>query len=195
MDQNEVASMTGQKSGERVATYKLNEVRMNGDNGSFSLMELLGEKGADGKYPVKPLGLGLDGVILKMRWRLFKYEELADGSVKVTTSSEYDFKTKDTVVIFGTNEKGNAAAMKERYALNSQRVLYVYLPTHKEIARVIVKASALSGDKNPGKEMGLLEYVDSRGSRCCSNATSISLQTKVMRVIIRAGARGLWRGG
>jgi len=50
MDNKEIASMTGQQGGERVVAHKLNEIRMSGDDGKFTYLELLGEKGADGKY-------------------------------------------------------------------------------------------------------------------------------------------------
>jgi hypothetical protein len=143
--------------GERVAAYKLNEIKFNGDTGEYVLRKVLSEKGEDGKYPTQELGKTIRGVILKMRWRLAKYEENKPSIL----TSEYDSKSKDTVVVFGSGEKGNAAAIKERYALSSQRVLYIYIPGKNEIMRLIVKASALSGDKNPNKEMGLFEYVDS----------------------------------
>ena len=42
----------------------------------------------------------------------------------------------------------------------SQRVLYVYMPGIKEMVRVIVNASALSGEKNPNSKLGLFDYVD-----------------------------------
>ncbi len=155
---NELAKMTGQEGGERVVAYKLNEVRMSGDDGSFSIIELLSEK-VEGKYVVKPLS-ALAGVVLKMRWRLSRFDELPDGTGKYTTTSEYDDKNKDTVIIFGKNEKGLAVDLKEKYGLSSQRILYVYVPFLKEIVRVVVKPSALSGEKNPGKELGLFEYID-----------------------------------
>ncbi len=157
---NDIAKMTGQAGGEKIAAYKLNEVKMSGDDGTFSLKEVLSPKGEDGKYPVQQLGDGFDAVILKMRWRLSRYDELPDGSGKTTMTSEYDNKHTDKVVVFGTNEKGIAAEMKAKHDLGTQRVLYVYSPKHKEIVRVIVKASALTGDKNPGGELGLFEYVD-----------------------------------
>jgi hypothetical protein len=165
MDNKELAGMTGQAGSEKVASYKLNEIRMTGDSGEFSLLELLGEK-TEGKYPVIDVGKGLEGVILKMRWRLFKYEEIPDSKapggvrVNITATSEYDNKSADRVVVFNTGEKGIAADIKQKYGLGSQRVLYFYLPGRKEVVRVIVKPSALSGDKNPGGEMGLFEYVD-----------------------------------
>lgn len=152
--------MTGQENGERVVAYKLNEIRMSGDTGEFSFVEFLGEKGEDGKYPSQPLGKEIQGVILKMRWRLFKYEEMPDGSPKISSTSEFDNKLTDKIVIFGSNEKGLAVDLKEKYGLATQRVLYVYLPSLKEIVRIAVKASSLSGDKNPNKEQGLFEYLD-----------------------------------
>lgn len=152
--------MTGQASGDRVPVYKLNEIRMSGDTGAFSLVKLLEEKGEDGRYQTMEIGGVLQGVILKMRWKLSRYDEQPDGSGKFTSTSEFDNKNTDKIVVLGSNEKGLAFDIKEKYNLGSQRVLYVYVPAIKEIVRVIVKASALSGDKNPAGELGLFEYVD-----------------------------------
>ena len=160
MDNKELAKMTGQQSEEKVVAYKLNEIRMSGNDGKFTYLELLGEKNEEGKYPTKEIGLAFEGVIIKMRWRLFKYDEDATGKAYVISTSEYDNKATDKVFVFGKNERGIAQEVKEKYQLGSQRVLYVYSPKRDEIMRVIVKPSALTGDKNPNKEMGLFEYVD-----------------------------------
>lgn len=155
MNDADIAKKTGQ-TGDRVAAYKLNEVRMNGDDGSFSLVELLLPKNADtGKYGVQKLGSSVEGVILKMRWKLSKYKE---GEPSLNTS-EFDNKSKDKVVLFGTNERGIAANIKERFALTTQRVLYVYLPKQREIVRVIVKPSGFSR-KNPNDPAGLFEFIN-----------------------------------
>ncbi len=156
MDQKDIAKMTGQASGERVAAYKLNEVKMSGDTGEFSLRQILAEKGEDGKYPVVELGKELNGVILKKRWRLYRYEE----SKQSLMSSEYDFKNQDTVVLFGSGEKGVAADIKEKYKLGTQGVLYVYLPGRKEVVRLIVKASGMGSEGNPDGVLGLFAYLD-----------------------------------
>jgi hypothetical protein len=148
-----IDEMTGEQSAS--ASYKLNEITMSGDSGDFTLIERLGKKGDDGRYQRHPLGQHLEGVVLKMRWRLYKYEENKPSML----SSEYDQKS-DHVVIFSTNEKRPAAELKERYALPSQRVLYVWLPERKEIVRLIVKSSALTGEKNPAAEKGLFDYCD-----------------------------------
>jgi hypothetical protein len=159
--EQDIAAMTGQKGAERTPAYKLNEVKMSGDDGTFSLREILGEKDEKGHYRVLPLGNDFDAVILKMRWRLTRYDEdKATGQGKTTMTSEYDNKNTDKVVVFGSNEKGIAAEMKVKYNLGSQRVLYVYDPKRKEIIRIIVKASALSGEKNPEGVLGLFEYID-----------------------------------
>jgi hypothetical protein len=86
----------------------------------FVLRETLGEKGEDGRYPTKELGKTVGGVILKMRWRLAKFETNKPSIM----SSEYDKKNTDTVVLFGSNEKGLAVDLKEKYSLGSQRVLF-----------------------------------------------------------------------
>lgn len=155
MNDADYAKKTGQ-NGDRVAAYKLNEVRMNGDTGMFSLVELLSPKNdKTGKFNIQELGTSVEGVILKMRWKLSKFKEGEPG----LNTSEYDNKNTDRVVLFGTNERGLAANMKERFALTTQRVLYVYLPKHKEIVRIIVKASGFK-KKNPNDPAGLFDFTD-----------------------------------
>jgi hypothetical protein len=173
MDNKEIAGMTGQASQERTVVLKLNEIKMNGDTGAFNLRETLGEKGEDGKYPVKELGKEVKGVILKMRWRLSRFEEAKSDKDKPTMwmTSEYDNKNTDKVVLFNNNEKGIAADIKEKYKLGYKRVLYTYIPGLKQTVRIVVNASALSGDKNSGGELGLFEYVDklnAEASTCMS---------------------------
>jgi hypothetical protein len=159
MDNKELAKKMGMGGGEKIEAYKLNEVKMSGDTGEFTLREILGDKGEDNRYPVVELGKEVKGVILKRRWRLYRYEEKA-GIVTTYLTSEYDFKTKDEVIEFHTKERGIAGEVKERLGLGTQCVLYVYLPGRKEIVRVIVKASALSGERNPEGVLGLFDYLD-----------------------------------
>jgi len=156
LSKEEIKKITGQQGAERTPFYKLNEVTMSGDDGSFRLRELLADKNAEGRYNIEQLGNELSGVILKMRWKLSKYEE--DSQSLSTT--EYDNKNTDIVTVFPSKEKGKAVVMKEKYALSTQRVVYLYLPAKQQIVRLIVKASALTGTNNPGKELGLFEYVD-----------------------------------
>ena len=92
-----------------------------------------------------------------MRWRYFKLTPDGDG-YKVTSSSEYDNKHEDEVVIFGEDDRGLAKDMKEKYGLGTQRILYTYLPDHKQVVRLNVKSSALDGSDNPNGEKGLFEY-------------------------------------
>lgn len=173
MDNQELARKTGQAGGSGAGqAYKLKEVRLNGDKGEFSMVDLTVEKGEDGKYPTSTLGKSFEGVIIKRRWRLFKYEELPGKNgekpkANVTATSEYDIKSKgpyddqalvDTVVVFGTKEVGPAAVIKDKYGLSTQCVLYVYIPGLKEVVRVIVKPSALKAEGNPGGELGLFDY-------------------------------------
>lgn len=143
-------------TGEKTDYYKLNEVSMSGDDGHFNVRKVAEDKGEDGKYKKEDWGETLQGVILKMRWRYAKYEEQADMGT-FYTSTEFDKKDTDQVTIYPSKEKGVAYAMKEKYALKTQRVLYFYVPKYEQIVRLVVKASALTGDKNPEKEMGLFD--------------------------------------
>lgn len=137
MTPDEIAAANGQKGSDRIAAYRLNEIKLNGNTGTFVMRRTLEEKGEDGRYPTTDLGPKIGGVILKMRWRLARYEKNKQSIL----SSEFDNKSTDTVVLFGSNEKGLAADLKEKYQLGSQRVLYTYLPGSKEVVRVIVKTS------------------------------------------------------
>lgn len=165
MENKELAEKMGLGGGEKVAAYKLNEVKMSGDTGIFTLREILSEKGEDGKYPTVEIGKAFAGVILKKRWRLFRYEEKPDGKggqfVTTYMTSEYDLKNKDAVVLFNNGEKGVAAEIKAKYNLGTQCVLYVYLPGRKETVRVVVKSSALGSERNPEDALGLFDYLDS----------------------------------
>ncbi len=156
-----MARMTGQMSGEKTNFFKLNEVLMSGDDGSFKLRELLAEKKQDEKSPVHDLGKELRGVVLRMRWKLSKYKEEGDTGSFIS-STEYDSKNTDKVIIFPSKDKGIAVQMKEKYGLGTQRVVYFYLPERDEVVRLNIKASGLTGDKNPDpvNQMGLFEYMD-----------------------------------
>src|SRR3569623_1487299 len=95
----DLARMSGQAGSSGAGqAYKLKEVRLNGDKGEFSMVDLTVEKGGDGKYLTATMDKSFEGVVIKRRWRLFKYEELPDknGAKKahVTATSEYDIKNK-----------------------------------------------------------------------------------------------------
>lgn len=172
MEKSEMKKMMGLEGGERTAFYKLNKVQMSGDTGEFRLSDLISERERGVKPKVKELGKELNGVILKMRWALSKYDE---PNNTYYSSTEYDDKWKDQVTIFPTKDQGSVDTMKAKYGLSTQRVVYFYVPSEKQIVRLIVKASALSGDKNPNKELGLFQYIDEyiqSETLPCENITS-----------------------
>lgn len=161
MDKEQLKKMMGLDNSGRTSYYKLNQVTMSGDDGTFRFKDMLSEKEKGAKYPVEDMGKEVSGVILKMRWVLSKFNE---GEPSLN-SSEYDNKYKDEVIVYPMKDRGNAAAMKEKYNLSTQRVVYFYVPSKKQVVRLIVKASALSGaGKNPGGELGLFEYIDEYAS-------------------------------
>lgn len=137
--------------------YKLNEVTMSGDTGEFIFKDILKGKGEDGKYETRVLGNELEVVFLKLRWKLSKYEEV-NGTGTFTSSTEYDDKHLDTVTIFPSKEKGLAINMKAKYALKTVRIAYCYVISLKQVVRLTIKSSALTGEENKGKEMGLFDY-------------------------------------
>ena len=156
MNRDEMKAMMGMNSGGGSAIYKLNKIEMSGDNGSFKLTDLITEREKGAKPNSEGLGDTLEGVILKMRWKLSRYEE--SGSLN---STEYDDKWKDTITVYPLKDKGSVPAMKEKYKLATQRIVYFYVPAKKEVVRLVVKSSALSADdKNPNGELGLFDYID-----------------------------------
>lgn len=157
MDKADLRKMLGMSDGETGVFYKLNKVTMSGDDGSFTHTDLLSKREKGEKPNKKDLGKKINGIILKMRWVL----ELWDERGKTYYSStEYDDKWTDQVTVYPPKEKGSVEDMKAKYSLKTLRVLYVFLPESKEIVRLMVKASALSGkDKNENGELGLFEYI------------------------------------
>ena len=157
MENDQKKAILGMGTGGGAPMYKLNRVQMSGDDGTFKLSDLLKDREKGTKPDIADMGKELDGVILKMRWALSKYDE---PNSMFYSSTEYDDKWKDQVTIYPSKEKGSVENMKAKYALSTQRIVYMYVPSWKQIVRLIVKASALSGDKNPNGEKGLFEYID-----------------------------------
>lgn len=152
--------------------YKLNKVTMSGDSGDFKITDLLSPREQGVKPVIDEMGKSVEGVILKMRWQLSKYDE---PNGQYYSSSEYDNKHTDKIMVFPNKDKGSVEEMKAKYALSTQRVIYFYLPKKQQIVRLIVKASALTGDKNPNKEMGLFEYQSDLGDTLlCEVMTSLT---------------------
>src|SRR3990167_1118946 len=155
MDTEEKKKMLGMNQGGGTGVWKLNKVEMSGDTGKCRLVDLATEREKGTKANIEELDDTLQGVILKMRWHLTRYEE--SGSL---SSTEYDDKWKDQVTVYPMKDKGSVETMKAKYKLSTNRIIYFYVPAKKEIVRLVVKASGLSGDKNPNKELGLFEYID-----------------------------------
>lgn len=154
----EMKKMLGMNEQTGGAIYKLDKVTMSGDDGQFKLTDLTTEREKGAKPRIEALGATVEGVILKMRWALSRWDE---PSATFYSSTEYDDKWKDTVTVYPTKDKGSVETMKEKYKLSTQRIIYFYLTEQKRIVRLVVKASALSGkDKNPNGELGLFEYLN-----------------------------------
>lgn len=157
MDKQALMTKMGMNTA-KSTVYKLNKITMSGDDGKFSLSDLLSEREKGAKVNKHDMGSELDGVILKMRWQLSRYDE---PSTTFYNSTEYDDKWKDEVTVYPNKEKGSVEGMKSKHKLSTQRVIYFYVPSQKEIVRLIVKASALTGKgKNPNDELGLFEYLN-----------------------------------
>ncbi len=67
------------------------------------------------------------------------------------------------MTVFPNKEKGGVIDMKAKLGLSTQRIIYFYVPKKQQVVRLVVKASALTGDKNPNGEMGLFEYQSDLG--------------------------------
>lgn len=159
---NDLRNKIGQGNQERVEPLILNEIRLNGETGNLTLVDLLGGKkdkegnpDEKGKFIERGVKAPIRGVIIKMRWKMQKWDNKLE---KYITTSEFDNKNTDEVVVFGSKERGLAVDIKAKYDLPSIRVLYVYSPVQKQTFRIPVKASALTGDKNPNGEKGLFDY-------------------------------------
>lgn len=158
MDKEKLREMMGITQGEGGNFWKLNKVTMSGDSANFIHTDLVSEREKGVKPKTEDLGKEVSGVILKMRWQLSKYDEPNNSFI---SSTEYDQKWKDQITVFPMKDKGGVEQMKAKYALGTQRVIYFYVPSHKQIVRLYVKSSGMTGDKNEGGELGLFEHIDS----------------------------------
>lgn len=157
MERDAMKKMLGMGNEGGSAVYRLDKVTMSGDNGKFTITDLVSERQKGVKPTVESLGETVEGVILKMRWVLEYWDE---SSRTFYGSTEYDDKWKDTVTVYPVKDKGSVETMKAKHKLKTLRVIYMYLPAKKQIVRLMVKASALSGkDKNVNGELGLFEYI------------------------------------
>lgn len=156
MDNETKKAMLGMNSGGGEAFYKLNRVQMSGDDGSFKWTDLTSDREKGAKLTSEDMGKQLDGVILKMRWALSKWNE---AEKTYLSSTEYDDKWKDKITVYPSRDKGSVEQLKAKYALSTQRILYFYLPKKQEVVRFIVKASALSSERNENGELGLFDYI------------------------------------
>jgi len=156
MNRDEIKSKMGMGSSSG-DFYKLDKITMSGDDGSFKFTDLTTERQKGEKVVIKDIGKTVEGVILKMRWQLSRWDE---PSSIFYNSTEYDDKNTDQVMVFPAKKRGSVSEMKEAFKLSTQRVIYFHVPSMEKIVRLVVKSSALSGDKNPKGEFGLFEHID-----------------------------------
>lgn len=145
----DVSNLTGEDSNKRPPkNIVLNEVRFNGKDGKFILVNLVDRK--DGEKAVETdLGEAVQVIFLKIRRRIAGYKNDIE---KFYVSTEHNTKD-DKVYLFGAKDRGTAEELYDKYKplLKTNRVIYSYLireGQEKELVRVIVKGSAL----NPSRE-------------------------------------------
>jgi hypothetical protein len=142
--------MTGEDNYKKAPWLKLDEVRLQGEQGKFVFTELTGEKGEDGKYPSKIHESPLELVFLAIRKQ--KIEQGDEGTIRITNEYRnnesavvvYDKKTNTTTKLIGSEVYNRFEGMRT--------VEVVYARFAGKIVRFRVKGASL-GSKVKNKEV------------------------------------------
>lgn len=150
MNKQELAEMSGEGSYRKPKSIVLDEIKIQGKEGTFVKTYLTEPKGADGKYRTEDLGESIEVVFLKIRRRL---EEKYNPKVKSRRTSEHNSST-DTVMMFGPDaQKGVASDLREKFPnLRTIQVVYCIEKKTGKSVRLIVKGASL-GSENKDKEV------------------------------------------
>lgn len=154
----EMAEMSGEKAYRKPKSMQLNTITFNGKDGHFVFTDILAGKDINGKYQKKDIGKHVEVVFLKIRRILSKYKKSPAISLQTNEHST----SKDTVMLYGANEKGKASDLREKYPeLRTQQIVYAYVKDLKQMVRLSVKGSSL-GSTNKSKEVkGFYDYLSS----------------------------------
>lgn len=158
LDVNKIAELTGESAYKKAPEYKLNEIRLNGNEGKFYLKRVLEGKGEDGKYKKTLIDASdLQVVFLKHRRVLSQFRK----NEPTLQTNEHNHKD-DYVMLFGANEKGKASELRQKYqGLRTQQIVYAFVPSLNQIAKIVIKGSSLGSDAKEKDVMGYYEYLGS----------------------------------
>lgn len=141
----ELDSMSG-SSQQQAQLLKLDEVKLNGKDGNFTIKRKTQPKVKEGDrevYPKEELTGTLSLVFLKKRRQLI---ETGKGGTVVRKTNEHN-ATTDTVVLTDENGKreiGVAKDLREKYPnLRTNEVIYAQNLTNGEVLRLIIRGSSL----------------------------------------------------
>lgn len=159
-DAQKLAEMTGEKGYKKAPEYRLNELRLNGNEGKFYIKMMTEEKGTDGKYRKVPIDASeVQVIFLKHRRVLAQYKK-NEPSLQTNEHNHKD----DYVMLFGVNEKGRASDLREKYpALRTQQIVYAFVPSLNEIVKVVIKGASLGSDSKDKNVLGYYEYLGKFG--------------------------------
>lgn len=153
----DLSQFTGEAGYKKAPILSLNQIALNGKDGTFIKKLMLEGKGEDGKYQKQDLGNNIEVVFLKHRRRLFKY----NATTRSLETNEHNTKA-DHVILYGTNEKGTAEAIREAHPeLRTQQIVYAILVATGEVVRILVKGASLGSEKTAE---GVMKYYDYLGS-------------------------------
>jgi len=158
MNYDNINNMTGVQN--KRPEYRLNEISFNGQTGKFIKRCVLEEKIKDEKgkeiYKTEELGSELEVIMLKHRRKLSQFKK---GEAGLNTI-EHNHKD-DITILFGIDKagiKGIASELREKYpGLKTNQIIYCFIPSLKEIVRLVVKGSSLGSESKPE---GVLSYYD-----------------------------------
>lgn len=156
MDKENIAAMTGADMYSR--KFSVSEISLNGDKGIFYYRDKETKKGDDGKFAKEEIGKELSVVFLKIRRVLSVYKKT--GGLR---TNEHNHKG-DFVVLYGANDKGTAAEIRERHQeLRTQQMVYAFYPPKKEVVRIVIKGASLGSENDSKDVVKFYDYLKTFG--------------------------------
>lgn len=141
---------------------KLNEIKLDAEEGVFNYTQYLSEKKEDGTYQsVRIPDKVVNGVILAVRRKL---QVWVDADNKTYATNEFNSNTEE-ITFYGAQgaEKGTAESLRKKYpTLKTLAVVYFYSPRKDEMVRLNCKGLGLQPEDNKGTNVkGLFQYLGS----------------------------------
>jgi hypothetical protein len=154
MTEQELAEYSGESFYKKPRRIEAREIRLDGEKGTFNFIEKEGDE-----YVKKPIGEKLSLVLLRKRRTL---NDLSQGM----GTSEHNVPSNNVTLYIkgGTNEKGVASELREKYAgLRTNEIFYGLYGPDNELVKLTIKGASLGSEAKPKDSVPLYEYFNKFG--------------------------------